>query len=1153
MTSDKKKRQNRIKPREKSMIAPSDLSDARERELAATTFDRNVVVTAGAGTGKTTLLVDRLVHLLMRDRDPLAVTQIVALTFTNKAANEIKLRLRERLQSYLDARLDRRPASEEEEGLRREIKSLIDRYHHDKNEIDRRAREALRQVERSEIGTIHSFAATLLRLYPMEAGLDPQFREDDGTVWERHFEERWALWLDRELSLHGTRKETWKRILRNVSLAEMQEIALSLCSEAVPLKRLLELAEDGVPDPIPGWLRQLAEKARRLVVRHPDEKHQIDRLTRASLRIVSEVLEKGEVSGEDLLEEKKLLRDKEPRPVKEWSGEEFEQARDLIRIAKRLCWIDSRVTRGLCDLLVLFTEDCRASFVREGFVSFDGLLVRARNLVRDHLPVREELKDHFQAILIDEFQDTDPIQYEILLYLAEQKGKQARDWRKVKLTPGKIFVVGDPKQSIYAFRRADIEAYLKVIQEIIKRQGGIECPLTTNFRSHEGILNVVNGVFEPLIRPREGVQPSYIAIHPPGFDSADEHTSPLYLPFRKVAMRRIEAEGGEMNAVLARRLEAESLARWLSEEVLGKGEIIGKDGRLGVVQPKDVAILLRKLTDVHQYLEPLRRRGIRYVVEGERHFYAAQEVIDAVNLLRAVESPYDRSALVGLLRSPLGGLKDIEIYQLHGEELLDYRVVARAPRGSQQKHLLLVHELYQMLYRLHLEIRKLPVGEALYRIFSTLPIRLLAAHSFNGEQAVANLEKVRQQAELMGREGVATLKEVISRLQRWVFDVKEEGESALAEENIDAVRILSVHKAKGLEFPLVVLAGCHSAIDQTMGTKVEYDWSTNLVGLQMGEYWNLPGIFLAEKRRLRDREEQKRVLYVAMTRAREHLTISSAATKGQRESFLSLLEESLGELSALTAPTQIRAGQGSIEFQKVVERLVPPASARKKKTGVSGETDWKPHVQLWRRREAEYLALLERPFFLTPTLLKRREQELAEAAPIQKPSSRLSRKALWIGELAHRFLQEWDFTADPGGLQQKLPSFVERWADAGPECDRRELQRELEQILTSFLSSPAYGEISSSTILGREVPFLIPWDGQIMEGVIDLLYEKDGLLYLADYKTDQVQKKELAQHAENYRYQATIYSEAARRSLQRDVAGFKLVFLRSGEAFEIHR
>ncbi|MEE9549347.1 MAG: UvrD-helicase domain-containing protein, partial [Candidatus Binatia bacterium] len=441
----------------------AQLDDRPERELAATTFDRNVVVTAGAGTGKTTLLVDRLLHLLMRNPEPLKITEIAALTFTNKAANEMKLRLRERLQSYLGVRLDKDTVDKQEEEAQRAIRSFIERYHLTKDEIESRSREALRHIERSGIGTVHSFAATLLRLYPIEAGLDPQFREDDGAWFERYFEESWAVWLDQELSSQGARREDWKRILRKISLEEMRRFTFSLCSETVQLDRLGHLSSDGeIPPTIRKWLEELEEKAAILLRQHPDGKNQIDKLTAISRKIICEILARGELAQGVLEEEKAFLAEKEPGQVKAWSGSEVEQARELVRVARRLCQVDEKLTRWLCGLLIPFAESCREGFVNEGFVSFDGLLVRTRDLVRDHWPVREELKQQFKAILVDEFQDTDPIQYEILLYLAEQVGGRARHWRKVRLTPGKIFVVGDPKQSIYAFRRADIEAYLEV-------------------------------------------------------------------------------------------------------------------------------------------------------------------------------------------------------------------------------------------------------------------------------------------------------------------------------------------------------------------------------------------------------------------------------------------------------------------------------------------------------------------------------------------------------------------------------------------------------------------------------------------------------------------------------------------------------------------
>jgi ATP-dependent helicase/nuclease subunit A len=197
-----------------------------------------------------------------------------------------------------------------------------------------------------------------------------------------------------------------------------------------------------------------------------------------------------------------------------------------------------------------------------------------------------------------------------------------------------------------------------------------------------------------------------------------------------------------------------------------------------------------------------------------------------------------------------------------------------------------------------------------------------------GEQAVANLEKLRQQAELLGREGLTTLKEAIHQLQRRVLDVKEEGESVLAEENLDAVRIMSIHKAKGLEFPLVILAGCQTGTDGRHAITAEalFDWSTGLTGLRVGRTWDLAGLYIAEKARLRAAEEQKRVLYVAMTRAREHLIISCAPT-GRRSngSFLSMLDETFQENIATASESKtIAVGIGSVELRLVPENLVAP-------------------------------------------------------------------------------------------------------------------------------------------------------------------------------------------------------------------------------------
>lgn len=1120
-----------------------ELPDAGDRQVAVGTFDRNLVVTAGAGTGKTTLLVDRLVHLLLRNPEPLKITEIVALTFTNKAADEMKLRLRQRLQAFLDIELDRQPANDAEDKTQKDIKTLIDLYQLSKDELDSRVYDALRNMERSDIGTIHSFAATLLRLYPLEAGVDPQFHEDDGTAFERLFDEHWDLWLDQELSLRSAHAEDWRKILARCQLDQIKALARSISAENVDLRQNTNGA-NGIPAALRDWLAKLEGKAASLIERHPEDRLN-EKLVRAARAVLGE-FKKAAQRSDALTEESALLEKAINRNLKGWAPDDIVEAQELVRAAKGLVNVDGELAGMLWRLLVPFAEDFRERFVREGHLSFDSLLVRARNLVRDLLRVRADLKRRYSAILIDEFQDTDPIQYEILLYLAEHSGEAAMDWRQVKVVPGKIFVVGDPKQSIYAFRRADIEAYLEVVEKIIKAQNGVECRLTTNFRSNAAILDVVNGAFETLIQAQDGVQPPYIAIHPaPG-----RITAPSQIP--KLLVRKIVAADAGINAETARHLEGESLARWLKEQVLGKTTILNARGEKVYAQPKDVAILLRKLTDIHDYLEPLRRQGIRYVVEGERHFYAAKEIIDAVNLFRAVENPHDRLALVGVLRSPLGGLTDQQIYELHRQNLLDYRAAAKLAGKDLPPTLNL---LYETLARLHDEVRSMPIGAAVGHVFAMLPVELLAACYFHGEQAVANLQKLAQQAELLGREGLTTLKEAIRQLEQRVLDVKDEGESVLAEENLDAVRIMSIHKAKGLEFPIVILAGCQTGTEGRHSADAEamFDWSTGLTGLRIGAISDLAGLYIAEKTRLRNAEEQKRLLYVAMTRAREHLIISCAPS-GRRSSgsFLSMLDDTLNDgIAVAEASKSVSLGAGVVEIEVVSERLTAPGRAKGKSKRAKKQFDWQPFVDTWARRTTAYEKAQQSAPFLTPTLLKRQEEVSTEAG--NKMNGQIYRQtpALVVGDLAHRFLQNWQFTSDVEEFAGQFHDFSTRALPRKFEPSRREIETELQDIFHTFFHSKAYAELSVSHILGREVPLLMPWNGQIMEGVIDLMYEKNGLLYLADYKTDRVARDELRQAAERYRQQAEIYTQAAQQSLWREVAGFKIIFLRAGEAIEI--
>ncbi len=222
--------------------------DQEDRDLATTTFDRNVVVTAGAGTGKTTLLIHRLLHLLIREPGAIPITQLVALTFTNKSANEMKLRLRSALEKI---------STEDEPS--EIISTFISKYGLSKALITHRATEAIRDLERSQICTIHHFSASLLRLYPFETAVDPLFQIDEESgQFERRFQRCWQDWLEKELASDGPRKNLWQNAFETHSLNEMEQVALKLVSENVPLSQLQDSTlTQTVPIPVQKWLKTL--------------------------------------------------------------------------------------------------------------------------------------------------------------------------------------------------------------------------------------------------------------------------------------------------------------------------------------------------------------------------------------------------------------------------------------------------------------------------------------------------------------------------------------------------------------------------------------------------------------------------------------------------------------------------------------------------------------------------------------------------------------------------------------------------------------------------------------------------------------------------------------------------------------------------------
>lgn len=1109
------------------------ISDRAARESAETTFDRNVVVVAGAGTGKTTLLVNRLVYLLMKEPAPVPITQVVALTFTNKAATEMKVRLRERLAVLTHPQADPTRSSD---GGAVSCSDLQARYRLSAGEIAARARAALNDIEKAQIGTLHSFAAHVLRLHPLESGVDPDFKEDDGLRFEEQFTAAWDCWLDQELSRAGQRHHLWRSVLSSATLEAVKALARSLCNELVDLGTLQQqLARPAVTPAISSWIRLMEDRTNQLMNAYDRPKRRkVEHMLAATGSVMRLVAEKGLPGRQDLTSSEREWLDKDlGNAVSEWEKSDFKEAAALIRTAQQLLSVDHAFLNELLTLLLPLVRNIRETFSRQGWLSFDGLLARARTLLFEHPSVRERIKRDYRAVLVDEFQDTDPVQYEIILAVSERQGSRADVWHDMLLEPGKLFIVGDPKQSIYAFRRADIEAFDRVMEKITAG-GGMAQTLTTNFRSDAAVLEPVNEIFDRLFERRPLVQPANVRL-----EAHPQRRAASIEPGVRLSVTTPDGEEETFDAAGATRGESEVLARWLTDEVLSRPSM----------KPGHVALLFRKLTQADAYLDALRRHDIPYVIEGEKHFYRRQEVLDLVNLMRVLEHPHDEVALTGLLRSPLGGLTDRELYELKQAGHFNYLRAARL-EGWLHARAAAVRRLYEHLAWLHRMIPVLPLTEAIELMFDRLPILDLAAASLHGEQAVANLMKVKQMAASLADRPHMTLSGFVELMIARLEEQPDESESPLAEESLEAVHVLTIHKAKGLEFPIVVLPGLHQGSGRERGVShVSYDWSSGTYGLSLDRHWSLGSLMVHHKLRLREEAERRRVLYVGMTRAKDLLLLSGGSTtRSVGETVFDLLRNiGTGEIG--TASTEALKVGGSAIPHRVIrapERKRP--SRRMDGADSTALIDHEKVAELWKIRTARWAEIRQTPHHVTPTTLGQSAASVIRETTQVRQDAEIGRLA---GVVAHRLLERWDFSQDPSGLYTQVASALQAVLGPDDQSHAGTVAESVNDLLATFSRSEAYARLRSSRILGREVPFIMPWgDRQVMEGVIDIIYQFDGGLWIADYKTDAVLADEAVLHAERYRVQSQVYKAAVKQSL-RSEPRFHCLFLRCAAAVEL--
>ena len=827
-----------------------------DRLKAQIVTNKNIVVEAGAGTGKTTLLIARLCISLLVAHVP--AEKLVALTFTERAVAEIKTRLMEQLQKVIED--IRRKAVTDAQGNtvfdesiapdeKNESTLYLIRTYFEKipyTELLSRAEQAKTDLGRANIRTIHGFCAEILKLFPLEAGISPEVTIDNGQRGKVLFEAAWNTFLDKELGTQAPHRQAWEKILPEISLDALRCFAAELCSGKIE-----HYDYDACRNIIIDFLQKKSAQAFALSTAYlsPDcvKKRSIEKALiwagQSFGRTIAFLTNKTDFP---FIEEECPKIPGNAKPVKGWEATAWQEACSLIALAQKVTPEQQDLFLTAYGLVAPLVAQVRAQYAQLGLLSFDDLLVKTRNLLRDDLKVRRLLKEKFEALFIDEFQDTDPVQGEILLFLGEEKTTSAPCWEQVVLEPSKLFVVGDPKQSIYHFRGADISAY-EAFTQMILTQGGEKCFLRENHRSLPEIIDTANAVCSLAMQEEPFFQPRYEPI----FTNKQVRNQAVQWLFTK-ADPSAKADDFRQN-------QAEQIACWIRDNV---GKMCLQNGKK--LDYSDIALLARSNTTIRFYTDALRRHHIPFNAEINLDFLERQEINDLIMLLRAVSNPDDKTALAGVLRSPFGGFSDEEIYQIvrRGE-------LSLFAKTQEEK----LKDFYIQLNELSKLCGRLSPDKLLTYILQETFFPEACALAYEGERTLACLNQFAGLLQHYPAEQAVSLESFIVDVQQLQENPPKEFSVPCAEETLNAVSLLSVHKSKGLEAPVVILYDLSRKEKNYSSDSHLYSWKYHMHGVAVGKICDVNLAFLEEEKKKHTRCEEVRVLYVALTRAKEKLLL----------------------------------------------------------------------------------------------------------------------------------------------------------------------------------------------------------------------------------------------------------------------------------------
>lgn len=1129
--------------------------DEDQRRRVRTELRTSFLVEAGAGSGKTTLLVDRMVALV--ESGEAEVARIAAVTFTRKAAAE----LRERFQVALERRY-------------REA-------HRDPAEGERaaRLRDAIDGIDRAFLGTIHAFCARLLRERPIEAGLDPEFQEAQEAETQLLQERFWTSFVERiisdsdplveELARAGLRvdqlRKAFDQMVENLDVEYPADpVAAPAPEEARKVRRVLEKLLDRalalIPDDEPerGW------DATQLMVR--------------SLRYTRRFRGWDDLAAlfdaaEKMSSSKGFTLNRWPQPTRDGSAEVKRLRDELAALGGEDGPIRTHLDRWLAhrySMAIRLVRRAALEFADErlriGLLSFHDLLMLTAQLLREHPEVRRDLGERYRYVLIDEFQDTDPIQAELLFLLASEPEPRAgdagprpakdgqppgsqpphatdasrpTDWNTVVPRPGALFVVGDPKQSIYRFRRADIAVYNQVRARF--REFGAVLRLITNFRSRQTVADLVNEVFDDAARfPREETdrQACFAPMVPyPRAANGPEGVFDYYAPR---ARRNADAA----------RLEAAMLASWIRTRIDSGERAAG-----------DFLVLTRKKAHLDLYARALEERNVTIEVSGAQAG-PEEELRELVLLLETLIDPGNPVNAVAVLTGLFFGLDHEQLaeHALAGGRF-DFTSRPRDRDGdgaggdtsdsNVAEALAVLHEWWR-------ESRREPADIVIGRLVDRLGLMPFVASSTLGTLRAGivayALDSVRAEA-LRGNASLAGAVEALKAALAW-----DDAEAPFDPGPGDAVRIMNLHKAKGLQATVVVLANpvqtvshtrrldAHTRRDPKRGAE-----AFAAVTTPAGPYrsWTLAqplewSELAQEEVRFLEAEEQ-RILYVACTRAREELVVArkhgkscwgiydgwldrnaetlhlTADVPQSRERMARSAEDLLAETVAAEAG-MAGGARPSYEFASITE-LAKDDAAEEDEADRAADADEAAAKEMVKARSEDDGAEPVRGEDAAP------EPTQSDDSSTPPVHDRMTLRGYAWGSAVHGTL-----AAAAQGIAGEALEFVARALLVEHErpLDERGAPAELDELMSLVVrvrASELWRRAERAEMRQPEVPFAVERPAEnggipcLVEGVIDLAFrEADGWV-VVDYKTDVGDDPDFPRRRRAYRRQVDLYAQ----------------------------